>query len=73
VKPQYTYYSLAIRIAADFGATIAIPALLAAYFGKKFDVLAIALIIAFAITAAMIYKKAKYYAAAYEELNKKSE
>ncbi|MFH1712357.1 MAG: AtpZ/AtpI family protein, partial [Patescibacteria group bacterium] len=56
------FYLLAFRIAADLGITIAVPALIAAYLGVKFDAwqesgpwgLIIALVIAFALTAYII-------------------
>lgn len=69
------YYVLALRVAADFGVTIAVPALLAAYLGKKLDekfgteplILAGLLIFALAITVIIIVKKAKYYGELYEK------
>jgi len=78
-KPKKTtsdryYYALAIRIAGDFGVSIAVPALLAAYAGKKLDekfgtepwILAGLLLLALAITIITIVKKAKYYGELYE-------
>ncbi|MFH1631541.1 MAG: AtpZ/AtpI family protein [bacterium] len=78
-KPQKTssdryYFVLAFRIASDLGVTIAAPALIAAYIGVKIDEhygsepwgLAIALILAFTLTAVIVTKKAVYYAKLYE-------
>ncbi|MDP2631427.1 MAG: AtpZ/AtpI family protein [Candidatus Uhrbacteria bacterium] len=78
-KPQKSqsdayYYKLAFRMASDFGATLAIPALAAAYIGVKVDekygtepfALAILLVMAFTFTAVFIVKKAVYYAKLYE-------
>lgn len=69
------YYLLALRVAADFGVTIAVPALLAMMAGQKLDekfgtepwILAGLLIIALAITIVIIVKKAKYYGELYEK------
>jgi F0F1-type ATP synthase assembly protein I len=79
-KPQKTmsdryYYALAIRIAADFGVSIAVPALVASYVGVKIDekygtkpwILFILLAIALALTVVIIVKKANYYAKLYQE------
>ncbi len=68
------YYWLAIRIAVDFGATIGIPAILAALLGQRLDewlgsepaLLIFCLVVTFAITALFIIKKAKHYAKLYE-------
>ncbi len=68
------HYALAIRIAADFSAGIAIPAVLAAFtgvwlderFGTKPWLLAACLVIAFVLTAFYIVRKAKYYAKLYD-------
>lgn len=70
------YYRLAMRIFADFGGTIAVPAVLAALLGKWLDgqygtyprYLIICLVIAFALTAAMIVKKSRFYGKAYKKL-----
>lgn len=69
------YYVLALRVAADFGVSISIPALLAAYAGQKLDekfgtapwILAVLLILALALTIVIIVKKAKYYGKLYEK------
>lgn len=63
------YVKLALRIAADFGASIAIPAVLAAILGSHLDqrwgtspwMLIICLVIAFGLTAVWLVKKAKKY------------
>lgn len=69
------YYALAIRIAADFGVSIAVPALIAAYAGVKLDeklgtkpwILFGLLALALLLTVVMIVKKADYYAKLYEK------
>lgn len=68
------YYKLAFKIAADFGVTIAVPALIAAYFGQKLDekwgtyplMLLILITIAFIFTAIFVVRKAYYYAKLYQ-------
>ena len=74
------YYRLAFRIFADFSGTIAIPAVLAALLGKWLDgrygtepwFMIGLLILAFAITAVSIQKKAKHYGKEYEKLDTKN-
>ncbi|MBU4315342.1 AtpZ/AtpI family protein [Patescibacteria group bacterium] len=74
MSDQY-YYALAIRIAADFGVSIAVPALVAAYAGVKLDekfgtkpyILFVLLAIALALTVVIIVKKANYYAKLYQK------
>lgn len=71
-------YVLGLRIAADLVATIAVPAVLAALLGKWLDerwgthpyVFGLLLIVAFLLSAIIIYRKAKYYAKLYIESNK---
>lgn len=75
LMPDRYYYSLGLRIAGDFGATIAIPAVLAAFLGKYLDerwgtkpwMMLILLAIAFAITAVIIRRKAAHYAQLYDK------
>lgn len=70
------YYRLAMRIFADFGATIAVPAVLAALLGKwldgQFDTypryLIICLTATFILTAVIIVKKTRFYGKAYKRL-----
>lgn len=74
VSDRY-YYALAIRIAADFGISIAVPALIASYAGVKLDekfgtkpwILFILLALALAVTIVIIVKKANYYAKLYQK------
>ncbi len=69
------YYALAIRIAADFGVSIAVPALIASYAGVRLDerfgtkpwILFILLALALATTVVIIVKKANYYAKLYQK------
>jgi len=73
------YYGFAMRIVGDFGATIAVPAVVGAFAGiwldKRFGtapwLLIVTLGLSFALTAHMIQKKAKMYGQKFEDLNKK--
>ncbi|MBU0646126.1 AtpZ/AtpI family protein [Patescibacteria group bacterium] len=73
------YYRLAMRIFADFSATIAVPAVLGALAGKWLDTqygtepryLIICLAAVFALTALVIAKKAKIYSRQYKRLIEK--
>lgn len=75
-KSDRAYYLFAFRIVGDFGATIAVPAILAALLGNWLDekyskyplFTVILLIIAFLATARIIQKKAKKYGKEYEQL-----
>lgn len=70
------YYRLAWRIFGDFSGTIAVPAVLAALLGKWLDgrygteprYLILLLVLALAVTAYAVVKKAKVYRKAYESL-----
>ncbi len=72
-------YLLGLRIMADFGATIAIPAVFASWLGSKLDaawgtrpyVLTGALVVAFALTAIIVRRKAFAYGKEYRNLIKK--
>ncbi len=67
---------LAFRIAADFGVTIAAPAVAAAFLGVWLDqkfgtrpwLLILCLVVAFALTGLWIVQKAKRYKALYEKI-----
>lgn len=69
------YYWLAFRIAGDFGATIAVPAVVATFLGKYLDkkwgsspwMMVILIAIAFTLTAIIIVRKAKYYGKLFEK------
>jgi len=73
------YYRLALKIFADFSGSIAIPAVLAALFGKWLDekqgtdpvFLILFLLLAFLFTAWSLVKKAKKYQKSYDALNGK--
>ncbi len=74
------YYLLGLRVLADFGATIAIPAVIASVLGAKLDAAwgtkpyatLSFLALAFVLTVALIRKKAVAYGKSYQELiNKK--
>jgi len=70
------YYMFALRIVGDFGATIAVPAVLGALLGTWLDgkyqkyplFTAICLAVAFLTTIRIIQKKAKRYGREYEQL-----
>ena len=72
------YHRLAMRIFADFGASIAVPAVLGALLGKWLDArygtsprwLILCLAIAVGCTAAVIVRKARRYGREYERLSK---
>ncbi len=68
------YYRLAFRIAADFGVTLAVPAVIAAFLGKWLDkrwgtdpwLLFACLTIAFIFTGIFVVRKAKVYGKLYQ-------
>ena len=70
------YYLFALRIVGDFGASIAVPAVLAALVGNWIDekfstyplFVALFLLVAGLLTAKSIMKKAKKYGEEYNQL-----
>lgn len=80
MSKEAAYYRLGLKIFADFGGTIAVPAVLAALIGKWLDAryqtaprfLMILLLVAFVLTAVFIVKKAKKYLMEYESLMKQN-
>jgi F0F1-type ATP synthase assembly protein I len=72
------YYRLAFRILVDFGATLAIPALVSAFLGIWLDrhlgtkpwILIVCLFIGFTLTWMMILRKARLYAKDFERIGK---
>lgn len=79
-RSDNAYYLLGLRMLADFGATIALPAVAAAVFGAKLDAAwgskpyatLSFLALAFVVTATLIRRKAAAYGKTYQELiNKK--
>lgn len=70
------YYLLGLRIIGDFGATIAVPAVAAAWLGMKLDVswgtkpyaVFACLALAFGLSALVIRKKAITYGQDYQNL-----
>lgn len=74
------YQRLAFRIFADFGASIAVPAVLAALLGKWLDgryqtaplFLVGGFVVAFGLTAFSIVKKARHYQKEYIDIERKS-
>lgn len=73
------YYMFALKIAGDFGATIAVPVVILAIIGQKMDTkydtgslfLVIGMTLAALFTGRMIYKKAKKYGKQFQDLDKK--
>ncbi len=69
-------YLFAFKILGNFGVSIAVPAVLAALLGKWLDshfgtspwLLILCFVIAFVLTAMVIYKKAKEFGKKYQEL-----
>lgn len=78
LKPnsERRYYLFALRIAGDFGISIAVPAVLGALLGQYLDelyghaplFLVLSLILTAALSAKMIYRKAKKYGEEYQNL-----
>lgn len=70
------YYLFALRIVGDFGASIAVPAVLAAIIGSRLDekfgtyplFVILFLLVAGLLTAKSITKKAKKYGEVYNDL-----
>lgn len=70
------YWVFGLRIAGDFGATIAIPVVVFAYLGKRLDarwgtapwLLIAGFALAALISGAIIYRKAKRYGKEYQNL-----
>ena len=81
MSKEIAYYRLAMRIFADFGITIAVPAVVAALVGTKLDerfqteplFLIILFVVAITITTLILYKKAKEYEKSYSALIRKEE
>jgi F0F1-type ATP synthase assembly protein I len=75
------YHRLAIRIFVDFGVSIAVPAVLAAFLGQWLDqrygtsprYLILCVAVALILTAVSVAKKAKMYGREYEKLMKPPE
>ncbi|HBK34489.1 MAG: hypothetical protein UU08_C0008G0021 [Candidatus Uhrbacteria bacterium GW2011_GWE2_40_58] len=75
------YYRLAMKIFADFGISIAVPAVLAALLGSRMDThfgtgslfLVIFLVCALVFTAIIVYRKARVYEKMYSALIQKEE
>lgn len=70
------YYLFALRIAGDFGATIAVPVVIFAVIGQYFDkkysseplFLVGGFVLAFILSSLSIYRKAKKYGNIYQKL-----
>ncbi|MBI4598601.1 AtpZ/AtpI family protein [Candidatus Uhrbacteria bacterium] len=76
-----TYYRFALRALGDFGATLAVPAVLAAFAGIWLDrwlgtapwLLAVCLALALGLTWRMVVKKAHAYAEAFDRIGTKTD
>ena len=79
INIERKYYVFAIKIAGDFGATIAIPVVVSALIGQKIDslygtrplFLIIGMVLTAILTGLLIYKKAKIYGQQFQDLDKK--
>lgn len=81
-KPQKSsdrqYYIFALKIAGDFGVSIAVPivlfVLIGSYLGDRYGHKVLFIVLAFVLagflSAKMIYKKAKVYGEQYQNLDK---
>ncbi|OGH71384.1 MAG: hypothetical protein A2921_04630 [Candidatus Magasanikbacteria bacterium RIFCSPLOWO2_01_FULL_43_20b] len=73
------YYLLGLRIAGDFGATIAAPVIIFVLVGQwldgKYDkapwLTVVSFLLAALLSGRMIYKKAKKYGKQFQEIDKK--
>jgi hypothetical protein len=71
------YYLLGLRIAGDFGATIAVPVILFVLIGQWLDeryasgskFMILGLVLSALLSAKMIHKKAKHYGEEYETID----
>lgn len=78
MAPDYKYYLLGLQAVGDFGATIAIPAVLLSWLGKRLDAAwgtrPAFLIAGFALAAALsayaVWRRAKAYGRKFEELSR---
>lgn len=76
IKTDRSYYLFGLKIASDFGATIALPVVALAFLGQWLDekynksplFLILGFIMAAVISAKIIYKKAKNYGEEYKKL-----
>lgn len=70
------YWLFGLRIAGDFGVTIAIPVVVFAYLGKRLDarydtapwILIVGFALAALLSGVMIYRKAKKYGTEYQKM-----
>lgn len=79
VSVEQKYYIFALKIAGDFGFTLAAPVLIASLAGQYLDKVynsrplffTILLILSALVTADLIYKKSKKYGQQFQDLDKK--
>lgn len=77
MAPDYKYHLLGLQAVGDFGATIALPAVVLSWLGKRLDeawgTRPALLIAGFALAALLssyaVYRKAKAYDRRFQELN----
>ena len=77
---DHKYYLFALKIAGDFGVTIAVPVvvfvLIGQWLDRKYDsspwLTILAFVLAALLTGRIIYKKAKEYGRKYDQLGKDS-
>jgi predicted permease len=75
-KSDRKYWLFALRIAGDFGITIALPVVIFAYVGKRLDarfdtapwLLIAGFVLAAVISGAVIYRKSKRYGKEFQNL-----
>ncbi|HPV70600.1 MAG TPA: AtpZ/AtpI family protein [Candidatus Magasanikbacteria bacterium] len=76
VKNDRSYYLFGLKIAGDFGASIAVPVVILALLGQWLDekyhksplFLVLGFVLAAIISAKLIYKKAKIYGEEYKKI-----
>jgi len=76
IKTDRAYYLFGLKIASDFGASIAIPVVVFALLGQWLDdrynkgplFIIIGFVVAALTSAQMIYRKAKIYGEAYKKM-----
>lgn len=81
MKSDRRYWLLGLRIAGEFGASIAAPVIILSIIGRYLDrkfgtspyFLVGSFALAFVVSAVFIYKRAKYFDKLYKEIEKKDQ